>query len=336
MESVPDPTPGPGEAVLRVGAVGICASDLRVLRGEKHAAPGVIPGHEFAGTVVDLGPGVERLSLGDRVTVYPVLACGGCEFCRRGLRNRCATRRTLGYEINGGLADYVLLPAEIVRLGHAVPLTPGLSLARASLTEPVACVLNSLESCGFQAGSSIAVLGAGPMGLLHIALARALGAGPIVVGEPIASRRAAARALGATAAVDGAPEALLAAVRDATGGRGAQVVIVTVGLTGLTEAALPLAAKRATINLFAGFQPGATAVLDVNALHYNEVRLTGSQNATADQFIRTAAGLPTFEAVEQVVSHRFPMAEAAEAYAVRDEQAALKSMVLPAGEEGSA
>ncbi len=328
VEQVPDPAPGPGEAVLRVGAGGICASDLRVFRGEKHAAAGVIPGHEFAGTVAAVGPGVDTLHPGDRVAVYPILACGGCDFCRRGLRNRCLARQTLGYDRNGGLAEYVLLPEAIVRQGQAVALPEGLSLARASLTEPVACVLNSLETCGLRAGSSVFVVGAGPMGLLHVILARALGAGAIIVSEPVPARRAMADRLGATVVVDSDPARARAAVLDATRGQGAEVVIISVGLGHLTEAALPLAARQAWVNLFAGFPPGATATIDANFLHYNEIRLTGTQNATPDQFRRTAALLPTLPSVERVVTHRFTADTAADAYAIRNDSTALKSMVL--------
>ena len=165
VETIEDPSPGPGEVILQVGSAGVCASDLRVFRGEKHAAPGVVPGHEFAGTVLECADGVDVLKPGQRVAVYPIIACGGCDFCRRGLRNRCFNRRTLGYDLNGGLAEYVRLPSAIVAQGHAMALSDTLPMSRAALTEPIACVLNSLESCNFRPGSSVAILGAGPMAL---------------------------------------------------------------------------------------------------------------------------------------------------------------------------
>ena len=320
----PDPRPGPGEAVIDVAAVCVCASDLRVFRGEKHAEPGVVPGHEFAGTVSAVGAGVDAVSVGDSVAVYPIIACGGCGFCRRGLRNRCVERRTLGYDLDGGIAERVLLPAPLVAQGHAVRLAAGADLRRAALTEPTACVLNSLESCRFRAGASVAVLGAGPMGLLHVALARAMGAGPVVAAEPAAARRAAAERLGAIAVE---PDAARAAVMDATAGAGADVAIVSVGLAGLAEAAIGLAARQGAVNLFAGFAKGATAAVDVNALHYDEISLLGTQNATPDQFRRTAALIPSFAALDEIVTHRFPLERAAEAYGARGDPSALKTMV---------
>lgn len=326
---IPSPDPGPGEVVIEVGAASVCASDLRVYRGEKYAKPGVVPGHEFAGTVVALGDGVESLSLGDGVAVYPIIACGGCDFCRRGLRNRCTSRRTLGYDANGGLAEQVLLPASLVAQGHAVKLAEGADWGRAALTEPTACVLNSLESCRFRAGVSVAVLGAGPMGLLHVLLARALGAGEIIVAEPVDVRREAASDIGASVVCDGQPDELRAVVDEATGGNGCDIVIVSVGLNGLTETALQVAGRQSSVNLFAGFPPESSALVDVNDLHYREVSLTGTQNATPDQFRRTAALLPTLDAVDRIVSHRFALSSADQAYTSREDPSVLKTAVLP-------
>lgn len=326
---VADRAPAAGEAVLEVRAASVCASDLRVFRGEKYAAAGVVPGHEMAGTVVAVGEGVETLRPGLDAAVYPIIACGGCAFCRRGLRNRCTNRQTLGYDRNGGLAERVLLPASLVSQGHVAPLAPGVGFERAALTEPTACVLNSLESCRFRAGASVAILGAGPMGLLHIVLARALGAGAIVVSEPVESRRAAAETVGADIVVDGDADALRGAVAEATGGEGADIVIVSVGLDGLTETALSVAGRQSSVNLFAGFPPESSATIDVNALHYQEVSLTGTQNATPDQFRRTAALLPALEELERIVTHRFALSDAAQAYESRRDPAVLKTLVLP-------
>ncbi len=328
---LPSPEPGPGEVVIEVGAASVCASDLRVYRGEKYAKPGVVPGHEFAGTVILLGEGVNDLSLGDRVAVYPIIACGGCAFCRRGLRNRCTSRQTLGYDEHGGLAEQVLLPASLVAQGHAVKLAAGADWGRAALTEPTACVLNSLESCRFRAGAGVAVLGAGPMGLLHVLLARALGAGQIVVAEPVAVRREAAAEIGATHVCGGDVDELRAVVDEATEGNGCDIVIVSVGLNGLTETALQVAGRQSSVNLFAGFPPESSAIVDVNDLHYREVSLTGTQNATPDQFRRTAALLPTLDAVDRIVSHRFSLSSADQAYTSREEPSVLKTAVLPDG-----
>src|SRR5688500_9943160 len=198
---VPMPEPGPGEWRLRVGATGLGDADLRCYKGEKYMKPGVIPGHEMAGVIAGLGDGVEGYAEGEAVALCPIVACGVCEFCRVGKRNRCPSRVTLGYDENGGLGEYVLVPEPIVRMGHVFLLPEGLSLRQASLLEPTACVLNSLELLGVGAGTTMLLIGAGPMGLLHLVLARHLGA-MVIASEPDEERRGWARKLGAFATVD--------------------------------------------------------------------------------------------------------------------------------------
>src|SRR3990172_3382645 len=125
---MPAPEPGPGEMLIRPGVTGLCHSDVRVYKGEKYARPGVVPGHEVSGTIAAVGPEVSGFSEGDAVALCPIIACGACEFCRVGKRNRCPSRLTLGYEENGGLGEYVRIPEPIVRLGHVFPLPDGMSI----------------------------------------------------------------------------------------------------------------------------------------------------------------------------------------------------------------
>ncbi len=328
VEEAPERQPGPGEALLRIGAAAICHSDIRVYKGQKHARPGVIPGHEIAGTVVAVGEGVTAPRAGDRVVVCPIVACGRCLFCIDGRRHRCLERRTLGYDDDGGLAEFLLVPAPIVSLGHLLPVPDGLSLERASVTEPVACVLNSLETCAVRAGSSLLVIGAGPMGLFHVLLARALGAGVIVVSEPDEERAAVARKLGATHVLDPRRDDLAAAVRERTGGLGADAVVISAGIPEALDAGLACVVRQGVVSLFAGFPPNTTVSLDPNAIHYSEVRLTGSQNASPEQYRRTLQLLPHLPEADTITTHRVPLADATSAYEVRLRNEGLKSMVL--------
>lgn len=328
VEEVADPRPGPGEVLLRVGAAAICHSDIRVYLGQKHARPGVIPGHETAGVVQAVGPGVQGLREGDRVAVCPIIACGRCYFCRRGRRHRCLERRTLGYDEPGGLADYLLAPAPLVALGHLLPVPPELPLQRACLSEPLACVLNSLETCGIEPGGSLAVIGAGPMGLYHLLLARKMGVAYIIMSEPDEERAAIARRLGATQVVDPQREDLRAAVLAQTEGLGADAVVVTAGLPEVLALSLETARRQGVVNLFAGFPPGTSVPLDPNVIHYHEIRLTGSQNASPDQYRRALQLLPGLPEIDTITTHRFPLAEATAAYEVRLRNEGLKSMVV--------
>ena len=334
VEQVREPSPGPGEVVLNVGAAAICHSDIRVYRGQKHARAGVIPGHEIAGVVAETGPDVTGVQTGDRVVVCPIVACGHCDLCLSGRRHRCAQRRTLGYDDDGGLAEQVLLPAAIVSLGHVIPMPAGLALDRAALTEPIACVLNSLETCRLGIGRSLALIGAGPMGLLPVLLARALGAGPISVSEPDEERAEVARRLGATEVIDPERADLTAAVHEHTDGAGADAVVVSAGLPRVLEQSLACVRRQGVVNLFAGFPPDTSVPFDPNAIHYSEIRLTGSQNATPEQYRRVVQLLPQLPEVDSITTHRYPLAEATEAYEVRLRNEGLKSMVLVSDEAG--
>ena len=328
VEDRPVPVAGPGAIRLRIAAASLCASDVRVYRGEKHAAPGVIPGHEVAGVVDQVGEGVEDIRVGQRVIICPIVACNRCRYCLLGRRNRCSKRLTLGYDLDGGFAEYLVVPPEIVQFGQVFEVAPDLSLDVAALTEPAACTLASLELCQVQAGTSMAIVGAGPMGMLHLLMGRALGAGPIIVSEPIAERRALAKLWGADLVLDPATDDVKGAVRDATGGLGADAVIVSVGIAELVAPALDLARPQAVVNLFAGFPRGGAPVpFDPNLVHYSEVLLTGSQNATADQYRRTLRLLRTVPHIDEVVTNRYDVESSPEAYTARLAMDGLKSLV---------
>ena len=327
VEDVPLPSPGPGEILVRVGAAGLCASDVRVYRGEKYARPGVIPGHEIAGVIADLGAGVAGFKVGQGVALCPIVACGECEFCRVGKRNRCPNRVTLGYDENGGLAEYVLVPAQLLRLGHVFPLPAGLPLPLASLLEPTACVLNSIEALAIGPGSTLLLIGSGPMGLLHLVLARHLGA-RVIASEPDEERRRWARRLGATDVIDPMTRDVGEAVKELTDGKGADAVAVTAGAVPAAKSAFGAVRRQGVINLFAGFPPQSVLDLDPNVIHYNELVLTGTQNATTPQYGRALEMLPHLGDLRQVVSHSFSIDDAPKAYESRLEREGLKTEVV--------
>ncbi len=335
VEERPRPEPGAGELRLRVGAASLCASDVRVYRGEKHAMAGVIPGHEIAGVIDALGAGVSGLAEGDRVIVCPILACERCRFCLVGRRNRCLERRTLGYDLDGGFAEYLLIPEVLVRTGHVLRIPDALPLDIAALTEPAACVLASLDLCEVVAGSSMAIVGAGPMGLLHLLLGQKAGAGPIVVSEPNPARRAIAERWGADLVLDPTSQDVKRGVLGVTDGYGADAVIVSVGAAELVPPALDLVRKQGSVNLFAGFPPNSAIPFDPNLVHYGEINLTGSQNATTDQYRRTVAMLATVPHIDEVITNRYDIERGPEAYVSRLAMDGLKSLVQFADVVGS-
>jgi L-iditol 2-dehydrogenase len=324
---VPVPEPGRGEIVLRVAAAGLCHSDVRVFKGEKYAKQGVVPGHEISGIITSVGEGVGDLAEGERVSLCPIIACGSCSFCRVGKRNRCPRRITLGYDENGGLAEYLLVPEPIVRLGHVFKLPDSVPLNLASLLEPTACVMNSMELLGVESGTTVLLIGAGPMGLMHLVVARALGA-RVIASEPDEDRRGWARKLGAVEVIDPMSQDVVALTKELTNGEGADVAVVSTGAVPAVKPALNGVRKQGSVNLFGGFPPNSVLDLDPNLIHYNELILTGSQNAPIAQYEQALKLLPALGDLRQVVSHSFTIDDAPRAYESRLEASGLKTEVV--------
>lgn len=291
LEEVPIPDPGPGEVLLRTLSAAICGTDLRIVDGSK--TRGVrypcILGHELAGEVAAVGPGVSKVEAGERVAVTPIVYCLRCHYCVHGRENMCLENRALGYDYDGGFAEYTLVPAEAVRAGNVYRLPEGVTFDAGALAEPLACCVNGQELARIGAGQSVLVVGAGPIGLMHLQLARAAGAEPVIMAEPQPHRREKALRLGASAAVDPAADDLEGLVREHTGGLGVDVAIMAVGAAGATDTVLRLVRKGGTLNLFAGYPGTGEANLTLNTIHYGEITVVGTSSSSRRHFERALA-----------------------------------------------
>lgn len=327
VEERPIPEPGEGEVLIKTGAASLCFSDIRVFRGEKSARQGVIQGHEASGNVVSVGAGVRGIAVGERVAICPIMACGACYFCVRGLRNRCLSRKTLGYDADGGLAEYILAPRELVEMGHILKVPKDLPDEIACQTEPFACALYSLETCGVGAGGSLAIVGAGPMGLIHVLLAKAMGCKTIIVSDPVPERLTVAFGLGATFTNNPRRHSLAEDVLSLTDGLGTDAVIVSVGAVAAIDSGIRALRKQGTLNIFGGCPPGSMLSLDPNLVHYNELWITGTQNANPEHYQRALAMLPMLTQAPKLVTHRFPIADAPKAFDLRSSLDGLKAVI---------
>lgn len=272
------PQAGPGELILSIRAATVCGTDLRILSGKKTKGirfPSVI-GHEFSGVVVEAGAGVTGFSTGDRVCMDPVVPCRACAYCKAGLENVCQNRQAMGYEFDGAFAQYIRIPAIALQAGNVFKMPEGMSFEAAALSEPLACCINGQKNAQVGLGDSVVILGAGPIGLMHAALAKAAGARQVIISEPHAGRRQAALERGVNVACDPTRENLLELVRQKTEGLGADVVILAIGVPALANEALSLVRKGGRVNLFAGFSQGDMSSIDVNLIHYNEITVTGA------------------------------------------------------------
>lgn len=319
LQERPTPEPGPGEVLLANEATTLCGTDLRIISGAKTAGvrPGVIMGHEMAGRVAAVGEGVTGYSVGQQVTPSIVLSCNHCRVCLLGYEHLCENLRLFGYEIDGGLADYCLVPAQAVAQGNLITTRTEVKPTHLALAEPLSCCINGLNQYEVHAGDVVAILGAGPIGLLHLELARLSGASQVIVSNRSVARRAPAAALGALAV---GPDEMAQAVKDATGGLGADVVVVCIGDPALATVALDLARPGGRVSYFAGFPKGSTADVDVNLLHYKELTVTGGSNARRRDVQAAVRLLETGNLnADAIVTHTFGLDQAVDAYdAVRD------------------
>ena len=330
LRRVRRPEPGPGEVVLKIEANTICGTDLRIVSGAKTAGvrPGVILGHEFAGRVAAVGDGVAGVPVGAQATCSIVVGCLRCAACQSGREHLCETLILFGYELDGGLAEYLLVPRVAMEHGNLVVVERELPATTLALAEPVSCCLNGARQVAVAPGETVVVLGAGPIGLLHIALARLAGATIFATGRP--GRLEAALSLGATEAFDLTGDALTREIMQRTGGRGADVVIVAVGDLSLVNQALELAAFGGRVNYFAGFPKGSAATMDPNLIHYRELLVSGGSNARRADVAR-AVGLLSSGALDvgSMVTHQFPLSELDEAMAAVRQRRGLKVAVVP-------
>jgi L-iditol 2-dehydrogenase len=334
VEAVPIPEIGPGEILLKVDSASICGTDLRIYHGNHRMfPPGTvrIPGHEVVGTIASAGAQVTGFSVGQRVFVAPNMGCGHCRQCISGNNNRCANYQAVGVTLDGGFAQYMRVPVAAVQQGNVMPVGETVDLAVAALIEPFACVLRGQAVLDIRPGDVVLVMGAGPIGIMHLKLARLRGAGRVLVSEVNAERAAQALRLGAGRVVIPAEEDLAAVLSAETGGQGADVVIVAAPSHAAQEAALQLAAIGGRINFFGGLPKNQSTIqFDSNLVHYKELRITATTAcSTAD--CRQAAQIVSTGQVDlsDLVSKRYPLQDAAAAFAAAEDRNNLKVFLEP-------
>ncbi len=334
VEDVPVPTVGKGELLVKVISASICGTDLRILHGNHRMyPPGTvrIPGHEVVGTIAEIGAEVENYSIGQRVFCAPNTGCGHCKQCISGNNNLCANYDAIGVTSDGGFAEYVRIPANSVRQGNVIPIDDFIDPAVAALMEPFACVLRGQNALHLQPGEVVLVMGAGPIGVMHVKLAKARGAGRILVSEPAAGRALQAKHMGADRVVDPASEDLKSILDVESDGRGADVVIVAAPVHAAQESALELAAIGGRINYFGGLpKDRPTISFNSNLVHYKELLVTGTTAcSTADCW--QAAQIVNSKVVDlaDIVSQRFPLKDAAQAFVAAEDGKSLKIVLEP-------
>lgn len=316
---LPTPEVGNDEVLLRVCAASICGTDVKIIRnGHRKLAEGqrIVLGHEFAGVIEEVGPRVEGYRVGERVGLAPNAGCGLCDACIRGQSNYCPEYTAFGIDRDGGHAPYVRIPGRFLAQGNVIPLPDSVSDKEASLLEPFSCVVNGVRVSGIEIGDTVAIYGAGPMGLMHTMLCRIAGAAMLVVIDPIEERLEQAKALGCDLALSPAREDVRDRLMHETAGRGMDVVITACPIAEVQTGAVRLLAPFGRLCLFGGLPKSTGPVaIDTNAIHYGRLRVTGSTGGSVEDY-RIAMRLVAGKRVDlnRVVSHVFALAELETAY----------------------
>lgn len=308
IREVAEPTPRPGEVVVRVAAVGICGSELEgfATRSPRRTPP-LIMGHEFCGEVAAVGDGVLGFRLGDRVVVNSVISCGHCESCRDGQSHLCRDREVFGMKRPGGFAEFCAVPASTL-----LTLPEKVSPLQGALVEPLANAVHALSLTRHRFPETVVVIGAGTIGLMVLQVAKALGAFRLVAVDVNDARLAVAHQLGAEPVFNPRRDSVVAAVREFTRGRGADLVVDAVGTVETRSVAVATARPGGEI-VWLGLHDDPTQLSGFEVV-LGERKITGSYAVTPHD-LRTAIGLFAHDKIEIAPWVRpFPLTEGARVF----------------------
>jgi L-iditol 2-dehydrogenase len=334
LEEVPIPQISPDEILVKVLNANICGTDLRILHGHHRKYPeGTvrIPGHEMAGEIVKVGENLQKYQMGDHVFIAPNIGAGDSRETISGNNNLDPNYRAIGINLDGAFAEYMRVPAEAIRQGNVMHISPDEDPAVAALIEPLACVVRGQNAVNLHSGNVVVVMGAGPIGVMHMMVAKARGAGRVLVSEPVEFRRFQALALGADRVVDPINEDLISVVQEISDGRGADVIIVAAPSKIAQESALQIAAIGGRINLFGGLPKDDSSIrFDSNIIHYKELVVTGTTACSTFDCLQ-AADLVRSGRIDlgKLVTKRFALSEVKKAFAAAEDGTNLRVSLIP-------
>ncbi|MGC4803516.1 zinc-dependent dehydrogenase [Micromonospora sp. DT233] len=333
IEDAPEPTPGPADVKIRVRACSTCGTDVKISRfGHHHIVPPRVMGHEIAGEIVEVGADVTGWQAGDRVQVIAAIPCGTCPECQRGRMTVCPNQVSMGYHFDGGFAEHMVVPQNVLAVDGLNRIPDGVSFAEASVAEPLACVLNGQNLAGVGAGDDVVVVGSGPIGCLHVRLARARGAARVFLVDLNRERLDLAAALvQPDASICGAETDVVDAVLKLTGGRGADVVITATAAGVAQEQALQMTARQGRISFFGGLPKDKPVIsLDSNLVHYRELTIVGA-NGSSPEHNKEALRLIADGSVpvNDLITHRLPLDQALDAFGIVARGEAIKVTIEP-------
>jgi L-iditol 2-dehydrogenase len=330
---VPKPTPGPKEILIKVKTCATCGTDAKIFKhGHPRLKPPQVIGHEISGEVVELGSQISGFELGARVQVIAAIPCGDCWLCKSHRMTICENQLSMGYQFAGGFAEYMVIPWEVIRVNGVNRIPENVSFDEAAVTEPLACVLNSQKIVGVSKGDSVLVMGAGPIGCLHVRLARALGAEKVFLADINGGRLAlSSEKVKPDASIDMEHEDLAQVIKTLTNGRGPSVVITAAPSGAAQELAISIVAPGGRVSFFGGLPKDQPLInCDANIVHYKEVTLFGANGSSPSQNLEALEMISSGKVrVSDLITHRVPLDRVADAIDAVLSGTAIKVVVNP-------
>jgi L-iditol 2-dehydrogenase len=335
IEEVQTPEPAEGEVLLKVEACALCGTDQRVMSGEKHVDVPIV-GHEITARVHSLGPGVKGIKEGDRCVVQTVIGCGHCSMCRKHRENLCEnTFKAIGYQFNGGFAEFMIMPKTGVDQGCIVPVPEDLPAEVGTLIEPLSCCVNGMNYIPMEEMEHVVVFGGGIIGVLNSLVAKARGVPEVTVIDVSQERLDLHRRLGLPIdnEINSGQVDPVEWVMDRTGGRGAQAVVIAASVKFLVPLGMRVLAPGGHLSIFAGM-PKSDPVesIDLNLIHYNEFNIHGATSSAFGEYVTARDFLVSGKIDgEQLVTHRFKLDDLNEAVRTQADPStgALKVVIFP-------
>ncbi len=332
LEEVKKPEINENEVLLKIGSAAICGTDVRMF---KNGYKGITPesprilGHELSGVIAAVGGNVKGYKEGMRVSVAPNMGCGICNACVSGNGHLCSDYRALGINLDGGFAEYTVIPEAAVARGNIIEIGENVSFDEAAINEALSCVYNGFQKVDIRAGDTVLVIGAGPIGIMHAMLARMAGASKVFMNDISADRLEVCREIdGGIITIPG--DELRERAMEATRGAGLDVIITACPVPSVQIMALELAAVNGRINFFGGLPADRQNVpLNTNLIHYKQLVVTGTTRASVLQFRKTLEFISSgILNVKKLVSNRLPLKDIAKGFELAADAKGLKNVIF--------
>ncbi len=329
LESIPVPDISPDEALLMVHSAAICATDIRVITSGHRKIPGgesSILGHEMAGEIASVGSNVTGFKAGQKVSIAPVTGCGICRHCVRGDFTVCRDDRILGLGINGGFAEFMVIPADYIKRGNVFVLPDEMDFETAAIAEPLATAFTGLEACNIRPADIILIIGAGPIGLMYLLLSRVFGIQKAIISEIIKERIDIAGYFGADYVIDPGKEDIKEKILELSYGRGPDVIIIAAPSQKAQEQSVELIATGGSINFFGTLPRGQEYIkINSNLVHYKNIKILGTTGTTVQNYYRTLELLISKKIeISGLVTERFHLEDYRKAFEVAKNTGSLK------------